>query len=240
MLSALLHLIIYLFVHIFCNWSFAYLNVGLCLLRYTWCISESQNKLLITFFFYSCNWFGWRIHIWPMLALKICIVGSLSCFSNQRMYFILLGGSCWHDVTHTLLRFIHFWTMNVDCVIDLSQCVDATFNPVIDVQFSILFHWKNFIPLHSRWIKCGIYPDWGCWSVYFLINNALHKTSQLSAQRQNWTGYCWFIRWSAVESCVTMTFSDGAALFLKLMWMPLSYLWNIHSISNECCILVFT
>lgn len=37
--------------------------------------------------------------------------------------------------------------MNVDSVIDLSQRVDAIFNAVIDVQFSILFHWKNFIPV---------------------------------------------------------------------------------------------
>lgn len=47
-----LHPIMYLFVHIFCNRSFAYLNVGLCFLKYTWCISESQNKLLIFIFLF--------------------------------------------------------------------------------------------------------------------------------------------------------------------------------------------
>ncbi len=67
--------IMYLFVHIFCNRSFAYLNVGFCFLKYTWCISESQNKLFI-FIFCVCNWFGWTIHIWPT---------AFCCYSNQRM-----------------------------------------------------------------------------------------------------------------------------------------------------------
>lgn len=148
--------------------------------------------------------------------------------------------SCWHDN----LYFVKVQSLQSLISVSVDAICDAM-KTRQDKKWEEC--WKSHVFISTILIVAPILTEH-----VDLINIVLHKSflsqmhgdgCRLDIVDSSEMSWC-----SAVESCVRSSWSllvwkwcfvDGTPLFPELMRMPLSYLWNIHSISNEHCIFVF-